>query len=82
MAIMLELPLEEEQRLRQRAEIAGQDVTTYLLTGVGIRISMPQPLTNAEWESLADEAAGIVPSDVPPLSDYAVSREAMYEGRF
>ena len=81
MAIMLELPSEEEQRLRQRAEMAGQDVTTYLLTGMGMRIVVPPPLTDAEWEELADEIGNIAPTDAPLLTDYDVSREAMYEGR-
>ena len=77
MAITLELPPEEEQHLRRRAEMAGQDVTTYLLRNLGLRIA-PPPLSDEEWERLADEAADLVDPSVPPLSDYAVSREGSY----
>lgn len=78
MAITLELPPEEEQRLRRRAEMAGQDVTTYLLQHIGLK-SVPPPLSNEEWEKLADELADTAPPDAPLLSDYAVSREGIYE---
>ncbi len=76
MAITLDLPPEKEQILRRRAELAGQDVTEYLLQGVGLR-STP-PLSNGEWERLADELADIAPPDAPLLSDYDVSREGIY----
>ncbi len=83
MSITLELPLEEEQSLRRQAELAGRDVNEYLREIVREKVFLsPASLTDEEWERLADEAADIVPSSVPPLSDYAVSREAMYEGRF
>ncbi len=78
MAITLELPPEEEQNLRRRAEIAGHDVTTYLLRHLGLR-TVPPPLSDEEWERLADEAADLVDPSIPPLSDYAVSREGIYE---
>jgi uncharacterized protein (DUF1778 family) len=77
MAITLELPPEEEQSLRRRAEMAGQDVTTYLLQSIGLRIAPPS-LSDAEWERLADEAADLIDPSIPPLSDYAVSREGIY----
>lgn len=78
MAITLELPPEEEQSLRRRAEMAGQDVTTYLLQQVGLRTTF-SPLSNEEWERLLDEMADTAPPDAPLLSDYAVSREGIYE---
>lgn len=77
MAITLELPPEEEQSLRHRAELAGQDVTMYLLRHVGLRAALP-PLSDEEWERLADELADTAPLDAPLLSDYAVSREGIY----
>jgi len=77
MAITLELPPEEEQNLRRRAEMAGQDVTTYLLQNVGLG-AVPPPLSDEEWERLADELADTAPPDAPLLSDYAVSREGIY----
>ncbi len=78
MAITLELPPEEEQSLRQRAEMAGQDVTDYLLNGVGLRPVPLPPLSEEEWERLAEEAMDLIDPSVPPLSDYAVSREGIY----
>ncbi len=78
MAITLELPPEEEQSLRRRAEMAGQDVTDYLLNRVGLRLVPPPPLSEEEWERLAEEAMDLIDSSVPPLSDYAVSREGIY----
>ena len=80
MAITIELPPEEEQRLRQRAELAGQDVGTYLLRNAGLAI-VPPPLADEEWEALLDEIGDTVPPDATLLSDYAVSREGMYEER-
>ncbi len=77
MAITVDLPPDKEQILRRRAELAGQDVTDYLLQGVGLRAA-PPPLSDEEWERLADELAGTVPADVPLLSDYDVSREGIY----
>ena len=77
MAITLELPPEEEQSLRPRAEMAGQDVETYLLQNLGLRPVTP-PLSNEEWEKLVDDLADTAPADAPLLSDYAVSREGIY----
>jgi hypothetical protein len=37
------------------------------------------PLSNEEWEALLDELASGVSLNVPLLSDYAVSREGIYE---
>ena len=79
MAITLDLPPDKEQILRRRAELAGQDVTDYLLQGVGLWAAPPRsPISDEEWERLADEAADLVDPSIPPLSDYAVSREGIY----
>ena len=80
MAITLDLPPEKEHIIRRRAELAGQDVAEYLLRGVGL-MTPPPPLSNEEWERLADEAADLVDPSIPPLSDYAVSREGIYGDR-
>ncbi len=77
MAITLEIPPEQERVLRQKAEMAGQDVTTYLLRQLDWT-EKPPPLSDEEWERLADEAADLIHPSVPPLSDYAVSREGIY----
>ena len=79
MAITLELPPEEEKNLRRQAEMAGQDVTNYLLNGAGFRTA-PPALSEEEWERLANEAMDLVDPSLPPLNDYAVSREGIYGG--
>lgn len=80
MAITIELPPDEERTLRQRAEAAGLDVATYLTRNVGLSLtSLPgESVSDEEWERLADEATSLVDPSVPPLSDYAVSREGIY----
>lgn len=78
MAIMLELPPEEEQSLRRQAEMAGQNITEYLLNGAGFRAAAPPSLLDEEWERLAEEAMDMVDPQIPPLSSYAVSREGIY----
>ena len=78
MAITLELRPEEEQSLRRRAEMAGQEITDYLLSGVGLRVLSPAPLSDEEWDRLADEAMDLINPSLAPLSDYAVSREGIY----
>ncbi len=39
-----------------------------------------KPLSAEELDLLLDELAGPASVDTPPLSDYAVSREGIYEG--
>ncbi len=82
MAITLDLPPEEEQTLRQQAEMTGQGVTEYLREIVREKnlttVSRP---SHEEWKKLAQKLVKTVGPDVPPLSDYALSREGMYEGR-
>ena len=78
MAITLELPPEEEQNLRRQAEMAGQNITDYLLNGAGLRGAAPLALSDEEWERLAEEAMDLIDPHLPPLSDYAVSREDIY----
>ena len=86
MAITLELPPEEEQRLQRQAEMAGQDVTDYLRE-ILRRESAASSAVFAgkdwkkweDWENLLDEFGETAPAGIPPLSDYAVSREGIYE---
>lgn len=82
MAITLDLPPEEEQTLRQQAEMTGQEVTEYLREIVRGKI---QPASvrpsHEEWKQLVQKLVKTVGPDVPPLSDYALSREGMYERR-
>lgn len=80
MAITLELPLEEEQSLRRQAEIAGRDVGDYLREIVR-REARPSGIlvSGEERERLLDEFGETAPPGAPLLSDYAVSREGIYE---
>lgn len=78
MAITLEIPPEQERVLRQKAEMAGQDVATYLLRQVDWT-EIPPPLSDKEWEKALDELGDTAPPDAPLLSDYAVSRAGLYE---
>lgn len=41
---------------------------------------MLSPPSEKEWERLLDELGDTAPPDAPLLSDYAVSREGVYEG--
>lgn len=77
MAITLELPQEEEQNLRRRAEMAGQDVTAFLLRLAGLK-GLPLLPSNEEREKLLDELADTAPTKAALLSDYDVSREGIY----
>jgi len=82
MTITIDLAPEEEKNLQWQAELAGKDISAYVQeTMRNMIVPKPPPLSNEEWEKLADEAAGIVDSSALPLSDYAVSREALYEER-
>ena len=79
MSIMLELPPEEEQNLRQQAELAGRDVNDYL------REILREKATSAfskpsreDWEKMLDEFGNTAPPNAPLLSDFAVSRESIY----
>ena len=82
MTITLDLPVDEEQRLRQQAEMAGKDMSAYVQDVVrSVIISHPPPLTDDEWEALLHELADTAPPDAPLLSDYAVSREGIYAER-
>ena len=90
MAITLELPPEEEQSLRRQAEMAGREVVDYLREMVRREVrpraillpgefSLGELLSDEERERLLDEFGETAPPGVPLLSDYAMSREGIYE---
>ena len=83
MTITLEFPTEAAEILRRQAERAGKELSVYVQdTMVSMIVPVHPPLTDEEWERLADEIGDIAPTDAPLLTDYDVSREAMYEGRY
>lgn len=89
MMITLELPPEIEAKLREGiarrdAESIRQLLTDALpLTVEALLRQAPQPLTEAEFETLADQLANELATylgpNAPALSDYAVSRAGIYE---
>ena len=82
MTITLNLKPEVEAGLLAQAKANGMTLEEYLLSMMeGAALSSTQKTLSGEERAAAFEAwsAGHRPS--PDLSDYAVSRESMYEGR-
>ena len=89
MTITLELPLEIEVQLRESASHGNIDAVRCLLvealtpTMETLMRETPTELTDAEFEAianqLADELIACTGPNLPLLSDYAVSREGIYE---
>jgi hypothetical protein len=80
MTINLELPPELEARFVAEAEARGipisEVVKAYLYRAPPIR--SPKQLTAEEVDKGLEEAAGMIPVGVAPLSDEAMSRESIY----
>jgi len=89
MRITLELPLDVEAQLRESVVRRDMDAVRRLLleavtpTVEALLGETSDELTNAEFESVADQLANectaSFQSNAPSLSDYAVSREGIYE---
>jgi antitoxin ParD1/3/4 len=89
MQITLELSPEIEVRLRQSIAQGDAEAARRLLAEVltptieALLQEMPADLTEAEFEAVADQLADELRADLgpnaPSLSDYAVSREGIYE---
>ncbi len=90
MTITLEIPHDIEMQIRENAARGNADAVRHLLIeALGptvealIRSHISSQLSNEEFETLADQLADefieYVGPDCPPLSDYAVSREGLYE---
>jgi antitoxin ParD1/3/4 len=85
MTIVLELPAAAAERLREEAAAKGMRETELLIHLVSERYGeiAAQRLTDSEFEALLDQIADITeqraPGGAKPLSDYAVSRESIYE---
>jgi len=82
MTVTLNLKPELEAGILAHAQASGMTVEEYLLSVVESAVlpMMQQTLSNEERAAAFEAwAAGHRPT--PPLSDSAVSRESMYEGR-
>jgi antitoxin ParD1/3/4 len=93
MTITIEIPHDIETQIRENAARGNADaVRRLLIEALGptvealIRSHTSSQLSNEEFEVLADQLADefmeYVGPDCPPLSDYAVSREGLYEGHW
>ena len=79
-SITIELPENIYQPLAEEAKAKGQKVEEIALEKLAKDVSSQ---TDEEFERLADELADFfeknLPADAKPLSDYAMSREGIYE---
>jgi hypothetical protein len=87
MAVVIELTPEQEEQLRDRAagkglreaDYAKQIVTGYLLSPDAGEPSLWDTLSPEEWSRQTREWVQGHNHQAPVLSDYAVSREGIYE---
>jgi len=79
--VTLNLKPEVEAGLVAQAQFSGMTVEEYLLSMVeGVVLPAAPSTLSPEQRAAAFEAWSASHRATPPLSDYAVSREAMYEG--
>jgi hypothetical protein len=82
MTVTLNLKPEVEAGLLAQAQANGMSLEEYLLSMVeGAALSATQKTLLPEERAAAFEAWSVSHRATPDLSDYAVSRESMYEGR-
>jgi hypothetical protein len=82
MTVTLKFKPEVEAGLLAQAQASGMTVEEYILSMVeGAVFPENQKTLSPEERAAAFEAWSANHRPTPPLSDYAVSREAMYEGR-
>jgi hypothetical protein len=82
MTVTLTFKPEVEAELLTQARTTGKTVEEYLLSMVeGMVLPATLNTLSPEQRAAAFEAWSANHRVTPPLSDYAVSREAMYEGR-
>ena len=78
-SLVLEVPENIYQPLAEEAEAKGRKVEEIALE----RLAKDEKSDDEEFEKLADELADYfeknLPADAKPLSDYAMSREGIYE---
>ena len=81
MTITLELPPELEARFVAEAKAKGvpvDEVVKAYLIFHSPALHAPKQLTAEEVDSGLDEAAGLIPEGIRPLSDEAMSRDSIY----
>lgn len=80
MTITLELPPDLEARFVAEAKAAGVHVSEVVRAYLDHAVPRRNPNlpTVEDIDRAFDEAAGIIPKGVPPLSDEAMSRESIY----
>ena len=82
MTVTLKFKPEVEAGLLAQAHANGMSVEEYVLSVVeGTVLPAVKNRLSPEERAAAFEAWSARHRPTPPLSDYAVSREAMYEGR-
>ena len=82
MSVTLNLKPEVEAGLLAQAEGTGMSLEEYLLSMLeGVILPAMPRIPSPEQRAAAFEAWSASHRTAPPLSDYAVSREAIYEGR-
>ena len=82
MTVTLNLKPELEAGILAQARAGGMTVEEYLLSVVESAVlPITQPALSNEERAAAFEAWAAGHRPTPPLSDYAVSRDSMYEGR-
>ncbi|HEV2987909.1 MAG TPA: hypothetical protein VG759_05675 [Candidatus Angelobacter sp.] len=82
MTVTLNLKPEVEAGLLAQAQANGMTLEEYLLSMVeGAALSVGQKTLSPEERATAFEVWSAGHRPTPPLSDQAVSRESMYEGR-
>jgi antitoxin ParD1/3/4 len=89
MTVTVELSPQVEEQLRQAIARGDAAAAKELLAGAvapaveALLLASPPPLSDEEFEALADQLADEVAAargaNAEPLSDYAVSREGLYE---
>jgi hypothetical protein len=81
MTVTLHLAPELEAGLVAQAQATGMTVEEYLLSMVESAVLKPaQKGLSSQERAAAFEAWSAAHRPTPPLSDYAVSREGIYEG--
>jgi hypothetical protein len=81
MTVTLKLKPEVEAGLLTQAQASGMTLEDYLLSMVEGAVLLKAQESSSEERAAAFEAWSAGHRPTPLLSDYAVSREAMYEGR-
>ena len=82
MTVTLKFKPEVEAGLLAQAQAAGMSVEQYVVSVVeGIVLPAVKSRLSPEERAAAFEAWSTGHRPTSPLSDYAVSRESMYEGR-